>query len=52
MFKQNRIDVAHQNVLLSLVLDSLNRENHTNSLAHLKCSLSHTEVDVLQTLLA
>jgi hypothetical protein len=51
MLEQNRINVAHQNVLLSFVLDSLNRENHADSLAHLKCSLGHTEVDILQTLL-
>ena len=44
--------MSHQDVFLSFVLDGLNRENHTDSLTHLKCRLSHIEVDILQTLLA
>lgn len=36
MFEQNGSDVTHQDELLSLVLDTLNRVNHTNVLAHLE----------------
>lgn len=52
MLEKNRVHVTHQNIFLSLVLNCLNREDHTDGFAHLECRFSHPEVNVLQTLLA
>lgn len=49
MFEKNRSYVAHQDVLLSLVLDRLDCEDHANILTHLESSFSEMKLQVFQT---
>ena len=52
MLEQNGRHMSHQHKLLSLVLDALDRVDHSDILAHLECCLRVKQLQVLEAVLA
>ena len=50
--EEDASNVTHKHVLLRLVLNALDREDHTNILALLECNLSELQLNEFQALLA
>lgn len=51
MLEQYGVDVTHQHIFLSLVLDRLDGIHHTHILTHLECCLSMLELNESEALL-
>ena len=52
MLEKDRSDVAHQDKFLALMLDGLDRVDHTNIFAHLEGGFRNRELHELKTLLS